>query len=96
MADNIPQYTSAYTPEENRILHERMEKASEAELVDMIFMLRDLYPAEERKWVNQELNLFIGEITHRYKAWDCYQKLNGILEEWSQYFYRAAVYIMTH
>lgn len=92
MADNIPQYTSAYTPEENRVLHERMERANEAELVDMIFMLRDLFPDEERKWVVQELNQFIGEITHRYQAWDRYQKLKGILEEWSQYFTGLLLY----
>lgn len=85
MTNEIPQYTSAYTQEENRILHERMENASESELVDLIFMLLDLYPDEEKRKINDELNKFIKEITDRYKALNRYIELNKTIETWSQY-----------
>lgn len=85
MEDNIPVYNGFYTEEENRILHEYIMNASDAELVDLIDEACALYAEENRIALKEALNDFSKEIQARDEMKQRYDILLKCKEDWRIY-----------
>lgn len=85
MEEKIPQYHASYTEEENKLLHEHIENATEKELVEDIYTLCNLYPEEEQEKLKEALNKFIREIYFRHREKQRYDILLQCEKEWGHY-----------
>lgn len=83
--DKIPQYHESYTEEENRTLHQRLQNADDAELVELIYTLCNLYPESEQQNIKKALDNFSKEIYYRDVMEQKYKALLACENEWGKY-----------
>lgn len=92
MEGNIPVYHESYTGEENRILHEYIMSASDAELVNLINEACALYAEENKTAVKEALNDFAREIQARDEMKQKYDILCRCRDEWKRYIRKMEDY----
>lgn len=93
MENNIPVYNESYTEEENRILHEYIMSASDAELVNLIDEACALYAEENKIAVKKALDDFAMEIQARAAMKQKYDILCRCRDEWKKYIHQMEDYI---
>ena len=82
---NIPQYHTAYTEEDNKMVQEYLEHATPESLIDSIRELCQLYPEEEREKVLKAIDSFTQRVAHRNDLYQRYQKLLNCRDAWTKY-----------
>lgn len=82
---NIPQYHTAYTEEDNKMVQEYLEHATPESLIDSIRELCQLYPEEEREKVLKAIDSFTQRVAHRNDLYQRYQKLLNCRNAWTKY-----------
>ena len=83
MNNKIPQYHSSYTEEQNLILHDFLENATNQELIEAIYFLRDSSVEQEK--TKKSIDNLISEIHTRDIMLQKYSKLLACKEAWGKY-----------
>ena len=84
MNKSIPCYHISYSDEENRIVHNFVENATESELVSAIRELANV-SAEQVPNINEAFKQFEKEIRERDILYQKYKALESCLKEWKKY-----------
>lgn len=85
MNKSIPCYHISYSDEENRIVHNFVENATESELVSAIRELANV-SAEQVPNINEAFKQFEKEIRERDILYQKYKALESCLKEWKKYY----------